>query len=108
MIVLSRLDFGKTKDKISIIENAKDEKRTQMRNLYSSLTKNQEFLDLLMIQIGKDIEEKFPGVKFRLISRIKTENSFSDKLENDLVGLVDKKRIEEVKIYDVIALSIII
>lgn len=105
---MSRLDFGKTKDKISIIENAKDEKRTQMRNLYSSLTKNQEFLDLLMIQIGKDIEEKFPGVKFRLISRIKTENSFSDKLENDLVGLVDKKRIEDVKIYDVIALSIII
>ena len=105
---MSKVDFGKTKERITIIEKAKNEKRVEMNNLYKSLTENTEFLDLLMIQIGKDIEENFPGVRFRLISRIKTEKSFADKLENDLIGLVDKKRIEEVKIYDIIALSIII
>ncbi len=102
------VDFGKTKDKIAGTEAAKNAKRSEMKKLYKSLTENQEFLDILMIQVGKDIEEKFPGVKFRLISRIKTEKSFSDKLENDLAGLVEKKKIEEVKIYDIIALSIII
>ena len=105
---MGKVDFGKTKERITIIEKAKNEKRKEMNNLYKSLTENSEFLDLLMIQIGKDIEENFPGVKFRLISRIKTEKSFADKLENDLIGLVDKKRIEEVKIYDIMALSIII
>ena len=105
---MSKVDFGKTKERITIIEKAKNEKRIEMNNLYKSLTENTELLDLLMIQIGKDIEENFPGVRFRLISRIKTEKSFGDKLENDLIGLVDKKRIEEVKIYDIIALSIII
>ncbi len=102
------VDFEKTKDKIAVTEDAKNEKRLEMMNMYNNLVKNQEFLDILMIQMGKDIEEKFPGVEFRLISRIKTEKSFSDKLENDLIGLVDKKKIEDVKIYDTIALSIII
>ena len=105
---MGKVDFGKTKERITILEKAKNEKRKEMNNLYKSLTENSEFLDLLMIQIGKDIEENFPGVRFRLISRIKTEKSFADKLENDLIGLVDKKRIEEVKIYDIMALSIII
>lgn len=105
---MGKIDFGKTKDRITIIENAKNEKKAEMNALYKSLTENPEFLDLLMIQIGKDIEENFPGVRFRIISRIKTEKSFSDKLENDLIGLMDKKKIEEVKIYDIIALSIII
>ena len=102
------VDFGKTKDRLAGSESAKSAKIQEMRKLYSSLTENQEFLDMLMIQIGKDIEEKFPGVKFRLISRVKTERSFHDKLENDLVGLVDKKKIDEVRIYDIIALSIVI
>lgn len=102
------MDFGKTKERITVLEDSKNEKRQEMNSLYESLTQNTEFLDLLMIQIGKDIEENYPGVRFRLISRIKTEKSFGDKLNNDLIGLVDKKKIEEVKIYDIIALSIII
>lgn len=108
MDILGKVDFGKTKDKIATVENAKQEKRSEMRALYDNLVQNEEVLDILMIQIGKDIEEKFPGVKFRLISRIKTEKSFTDKLENDLAGLVDIKKIEEVNIYDIIALSIIV
>lgn len=105
---MGKVNFGKTIERITTIEKSKNEKRVEMNKLYKSLTENTEFLDLLMIQLGKDIEENFPGVRFRIISRIKTEKSFGDKLENDLIGLVDKKRIEEVKIYDIIALSLII
>lgn len=105
---MGKFDFRETKEKITVLEQAKNKKRTEMNELYRSLTENTEFLDMLMLQIGKDIEENFPGVRFRLISRIKTEKSFSDKLENDLIGLVDKSKVEEVKIYDIVALSIII
>ena len=102
------VDFGKTKGILAGGENARNLKVQEMKKLYTSLTENQEVLDMLMIQIGKDIEEKFPGVKFRLIARIKTEKSFQDKLDNDLAGLVDRKKIEEVRIYDIIALALII
>lgn len=105
---MRKVNLIKTKDQIAIVEKAKNDKREEIRNLYETLTQNEEILDILMIQIGKDIEERFPGVKFRLISRIKTEKSLSDKVENDLAGLVDKKKIDEIKIYDIIALSIII
>lgn len=105
---MARLNFEQARNNLAIVEEAKNSKRTEIKNLYKSLTKNQEILDFLMIQIGKDIEQRFPGVKFRLISRIKTEKSLSDKVENDLAGLTDKKKISELEIYDIIALSIII
>lgn len=93
---------------IKSVEDAKNEKRKELKELYDNLTKNDEFLDIIMLQIGKDIEEKFPEVKFRILARIKSPESFDAKRENDLLGLTDKKEIEKVNIYDIIALSIII
>lgn len=105
---MGSFDFTQARDKLAVIEDAKSDKRQEIKNRYNSLIKHEEILDFLMLQIGKDIEQKFPGVEFRLISRIKTEASLSDKLENDLATLKDKKKIDEVDIYDIIALSIII
>lgn len=105
---MASLDFAQARDKLANADNAKAKKRAEIMQLYESLTQNKEILDFLMIQIGKDIEKRFPDVKFRLISRIKTEKSLSDKLENDLSGVTDVKKIDDLDIYDIIALSIII
>jgi len=106
---LSILNFENTKNKIDIRDKAKKRKRDQVYKLYENLSsKGEEFLDILMLQIGKDIEEKFPGVKFRLISRIKTQESLSDKLENDLEKADTQKEIKDIKIYDIIALSVVV
>lgn len=103
-----RNNIKKIRSEIKAIEDAKNNKRKELKELYDNLTNNEEFLDIIMLQIGKDIEEKFPGVKFRIIARIKSPESFYAKRENDLLGLTDKKEIDKVYIYDIIALSIII
>ena len=82
-----KVDFSSTIGKITNIEKAKNKKRNEMKKMYNSLVNNQEMLDILMLQLGKNIEKKFPGLEFRLISRIKTEKSFYNKLENDLSNL---------------------
>lgn len=105
---MAGLDLEEARNKLEESEKAKADKRAEIKRLYDSLTQNKEILDLLMLQIGKDIEARFPNVKFMLISRIKTEKSLSDKLENDLSGITDVKKIKELDIFDIIALSIII
>ncbi len=103
-----KVDFSSTIGKITNIEKAKNKKRNEMKKMYNSLVNNQEMLDILMLQLGKNIEKKFPGLEFRLISRIKTEKSFYNKLENDLSNLSEITDIENLCIYDIMALSVIV
>lgn len=105
---MTKSDFENLKANIKSVEDSKNKKRKELKDLYDVLTQNEEILDIIILQIGKDIEQKFPGVKFRILARIKSPDSFFAKRENDLLGLVDKKEIERVSIYDIIALSIII
>ena len=63
-----KVDFSSTIGKITNIEKAKNKKRNEMKKMYNSLVNNQEMLDILMLQLGKNIEKKFPGLEFRLIS----------------------------------------
>lgn len=103
-----KLDFSEIKNSINEVEKAKNKKREEMSEMYDELNNNQEFLDILMLQIAKDIETKYPGVQFRIISRIKSPDSFSAKVENDLMDVGEISKINDVMIYDIVALSIII
>ena len=96
------------KEKMVSFEEAKMKKKKQMQRLYRSLTENEENLDMLILQLGKEIERLFPDLKFRLISRIKSEKSFNDKIDNALNKCKDVKQINNIKIYDIIGLNVIV
>lgn len=96
------------KNKIEGIEKAKNNKREEMKRKYEELTENEENLDMLMMQLGKEIERIFPNLKFVLLGRIKSPQSFEDKLENALNKCQDIKNVKEVQIYDIIGLNVIV
>lgn len=96
------------KNKIEAIEKAKSEKRKEMYELYENLIENEENLDMLMIQLGKEVERIFPGLKVMLLARTKSLQSFSNKVENALNKCQDVKSIKEIQIYDVIGLNVVI
>lgn len=96
------------KSKIALMDDAKNKKREEMRNLYDRLIENEENLDLLIMQLGKEIGRLFPSLKFKLIARIKSEKSFEDKLENALNKCSDLKSVNDVQIYDIIGLNVVI
>lgn len=96
------------KNKIETIEKAKKQKIVELKQLYNSLTGNEENLDMLMIQLGREIERIFPNLKFILISRIKSTQSFEEKIENALNKCEDIKSIRDIQIYDIIGLNIIV
>lgn len=96
------------KNKIEGIQKAKNSKREEMKKRYEELTENEENLDMLMMQLGKEIERIFPNLRFVLLGRIKSPQSFEDKLENALNKCQDAKSVKEIQIYDIIGLNVIV
>ena len=96
------------KNKIEAMERAKNIKRTELKNMYTNLTENEENLDMLMMQLGKEVERIFPNLKFVLLGRIKSPQSFEDKMENALNKCQDTKSVKEIQIYDIIGLNVIV
>lgn len=105
---MGKYKFQQTKDKIATFQKEKNNKIKEMEEMYENLTKNQELLDIVMLQMAKDVEERFPGVEFEIISRIKSKSSFQNKLQNDLSAVSNMKELRELQIYDIIALTLIV
>ena len=96
--------IGEIKD----LKQLKLDKKIELLKSYEEFSKSEKIMDIIMIQLGKEIEEKFPKVKFRIISRIKAKESFSNKVSNLLIKAKNEEEISKINIYDTIGLSVII
>ena len=91
--------------KNSLLLNKNDDNETKYEELKKERDillspKYQDFSNLILVTIGKEIEEQFPGVKFRLLCRTKSYDSFEKKAK--------KKIKQKSKLYDNIGYEIFI
>ena len=99
---------------LGIIDEIKDsnqiklDKQTELMEKYENLSKSDRFIDIVMLQFAKEIEEKFRGVNFRIISRIKSKESFNNKLYNLLTSAKNEEEIKKIDIFDIIGISVVI
>ena len=105
---MNDVDFLGIIDEIKDLKQIKLDKQTKMIKQYETLSKSDKFIDIVMLQFAKEIEEKFRGVEFRVISRIKSNESFNNKLYNLLNSAKNKEEVKKINIYDIIGLTVVI
>lgn len=80
--------------------------REELQNKYKILTTGevQGYMQYIFLTIGQEIEKNFPGVQFYLKGRVKSPNSYNEKIER----ILRKDSKKEKDIFDTIGFCIVI
>ena len=78
----------------------------RLKDQYSKLNSDEsmKYVEQVMLFIGEEIERKYPGVTFFLKARVKSEESYNEKIKR----AAKKKSLKEQQIYDGIGFCLII
>lgn len=87
-------------------EEKEEDYRKKLMDQYEFLTSDSslEFTQKVFMTLGREIEESFPGVKFRLKGRVKSRESAEEKI-NRIINKSDKN---DKKIFDTLGFCLVI
>ncbi len=101
------IDVGKIREELKVEDEIKRNVKQRVLESYKNIKNLEEIVDILMIQIAKDVKQTFPGVNFRLFSRIKSEDSLNNKIDN-ILKTRSKEDMQDYIMKDIIGISVVV